>query len=158
MPDDKKIGFAIKGINLLNFKYSNPFIAVKDFDPKNSQVEARVNINYRWNIEANLFGVTVNFIYTHNPKEHNIELLNMTVLVDFFVEELNNHLTVRSSNDFEMDQGLETTFVSIAISTSRGILFAKTSDTPLNNFIFPLVNPSDLLVTKKIISESKLPQ
>lgn len=153
MPDDKKFGFAIKGINLLNFNYSNPIIAVKDFDPKNSQIEARVNINYRWNIEANLFAVSVNFIYTHNPNEQNIELLNLTVLLEFIVEDLSNHLKVHSPNDFEMNQELETTFVSIAISTSRGILFAKTSDTQLNKFIFPLVNPSDLLVSKKIKAE-----
>lgn len=155
MPELKKFGFAIKSINTLKYSYSNPILAIKDFDPKKTQIEAIVNINYGWNLELNLFAVTVNFIYIYNPGEQNIELLNLTELVEYFVEDLNKHLVVRDPNDFDMELDLETTLVSIAISTTRGILFEKTSDTPMNSFIFPLVNPSDLLVSKKIKAARK---
>ena len=74
------------------------------------------------------------------------ELDSMFMVLDtFFVD---GYIT--DGHDFDMDEKLESTFIGLAISTGRGILFEKTSGTIFSKFIFPIINPMDLILSKKI--------
>lgn len=151
------IKFRLLSIKEIEFSCKSP---VDLFD--NSQVlkelNVQVKVNYRWNIEKNLFGIVIDFFYF--PKEvtkdsEKNEFLKFTYITEFFIEELNKIFLVRSNNDFDIDEGLEVTLVGLSISTGRGILFEKTKGTIYNNFLFPIVNPSDLILSKQIKANKK---
>jgi hypothetical protein len=65
-------------------------------------------------------------------------------LVDNF-----NELTILDENqNFKIDGDLANAIVSITYSTARGILIARFQGTALENFILPVISPSELM--KKI--------
>ncbi len=142
--------FKLLSIKELEFSYKNPVELIKDFDKDNFFVEAKISVNYKWNIEKNLFGVIIDFFYiSKNKNESTDELLKLSLLTSFSIDNLKDIFTVRSNNDFDMDQKIESTLVGIAISTGRGILFEKASGTIMEKFIIPIVNPMDLILSKK---------
>lgn len=150
MTDIQNINFAILSIKELEFNYKNPVESISDFSPDKNPLEAKINVNYKWNIEKNLFGVVIDFSYvTKDKKKANKELLKLSFITEFFIENLKDIFIVRSNTDFDINERFESTLVGLAISTGRGILFEKTSGTIFNNFIFPIINPMELILSKK---------
>lgn len=139
----------------MGFKYFEPIELIKL--NKIEQLEVGININYRWNLDQDIFGVQLDIAYLleilENKKE---ELLKFSTYTEFKVIPLKEIFKVNAPNDFTMDANLETTFVSIAISSTRGMLASRTSGTFFSQFIFPLVTPGDLILTKKIQSQKNL--
>lgn len=155
MEQNKKINFALISIKELEFAYKNPVEIIPDFTPDKNSLEVKVNVNYRWNLEKNLFGVVIDLFYLIKDKNNkNIELVKLSFITEFIIENLKETFTVRTNNDFDMDERFESTIVGLAVSTGRGILFEKTKGTIFNNFIFPVVNPMELILSKKF-KESK---
>jgi hypothetical protein len=149
--EEKNIKFALAGIRELGFLYTNPSQNNLNIIPEITAFDGKFDINYRWNLEKNTFGVVMDISYLINQPDNIItENLKLTVLYEFFVENLNDVFIVRTNQDFDIDKNLEITFVSIAISTTRGILFEKTRGTYFSNFLFPLINPADHILSKKI--------
>lgn len=65
----------------------------------------------------------------------------------FHVENLDEY--VREKNDKPLFSGtLISTLLTIAYSTLRGVFYTKLADTPLKDFILPVVNPNELLRSK----------
>jgi hypothetical protein len=75
---------------------------------------------------------------------------------EFKVVPLKEIFKVNAPNDFTIDAKLETTFVSIAISSTRGMLASRTAGTFFSQFIFPLVTPGELILSKKIQTQKNL--
>ena len=154
MAEDKNINFAIISIKELEFHYKDPTESISDFNPDKNKLEAKINVNYRWNIEKNLFGVVIDLFYVmKDKKKTNKELLKLTFITEFFIENLKEIFIVRSNTDFDINERFESTLVGLAISTGRGILVEKTSGTVFNGLIFPVINPMDLILTKKFKSK-----
>jgi len=151
MTDKQNINFSILSIKELEFNYRNPVEYISDFSPEKNPLEAKINVNYRWNIEKNLFGVVIDLFYViKDKKKANKELLKLSFITEFFIENLKDIFTVRSNTDFDINERFESTLVGLAISTGRGILLEKTKGTIFNNFIFPIINPIDLILSKKL--------
>jgi len=149
--EQKNINFALAGIRELSFLYTDPLQNNLNFQPEINTVEGKFDINYRWNLEKNSFGVVMDISYLINkPDGTSNENLRLTVLYEFMVENLKDIFIVRTNQDFDIDQTLEITFVSIAISTTRGILFEKSKGTYFSNFPFPLLNPAEHILSKKL--------
>jgi len=148
MGKNQSIKFKLINADILEYKYVNPAkINIKvDTD---QEFEVKLKIDYKWNIENNRFGVIVGVLYFMNYQEQKHLILETSILIHYEVYELNKHFHVRSPNDFDMDIPLETSLVSIAISTSRGILIEKTNGTLVRNIILPVVQPSKLILSPK---------
>lgn len=156
MAKNKKINFALISIKELGFAYKNPREIIPDFTPEKNPLEVKVNVNYRWNLEKNLFGVVIDLFYLIKDKNNKkIELVKLSFILEFFIENLKEIFIVRTNNDFDMDEKFESTLVGLAISTGRGILYEKTAGTVFNNFIFPVVNPMELILSKKFKKTKK---
>lgn len=149
MPTEKTYEFALKNIVELEYKYINP---ITQFGPieKEEKLEANLVVNYKWNIEKELFGVALDFLYSRKIKEENHQILKLSILNQFSIKELSKYFKAKAADDFEMDKELETTLVSISISTGRGILYEKTKGTPLNSFYFPIVDPKKVILSPQL--------
>ncbi|MEI8006994.1 MAG: hypothetical protein WCI48_12370 [Bacteroidota bacterium] len=148
------VNFQIIQLKELGLSYTEPIEIIKE--QKVEQVEVGINVNYRWNLDNDIFGVQLDVAYLKKIDEsHNIELLKFATYTEFKVLDLKQIFKVTNPNDFRMDEPLETTFVSIAISSTRGMLASRTAGTFFGQFIIPLVNPSDLILSKKISAGKK---
>jgi hypothetical protein len=148
--DEKKITFALLGIQNLKFLQLNPFDVIPGFNLDNVQFETGLNLNYKWNIEQNRFAVVIHNFYKHKNGSEDITLFELKEIMDYNVKNLSDLFTVRSPSDFDIDLNLEVTLVGIAISTFRGILHEKTKGTIYNQYILPVVNPMDFILSKKL--------
>lgn len=144
-----QISFQITQLKELGFSYTE---TNQEGDKQTiEQLEVGINVNYRWNLEKDIFGVQLDIAYINQVDEsHKNELLKFTSYTEFKVLNLERIFKVNSPNDFIMDENLETTFVSIAISSSRGMLASRTAGTFFGQFIFPIVSPGELILSRKI--------
>lgn len=70
-------------------------------------------------------------------------------LYDFIFQVENIEEYIRDKDDKPLFSGnLISTLLAIAYSTLRGILHTKLADTPLKDFILPVINPNELLKSK----------
>ncbi len=146
--------FRLINADVLEHSYLNP-VTIK-FDVDFNQVyEVKLKIDYRWDFENNHFGVIVGILYLMDFEEKKHTILKSSIISQYEVYDLKEHFKVKSNNDFEMNISLETSLVSIAISTARGILMERTNGTLIRNIILPLVNPKDLILSPKMNGESK---
>lgn len=145
------IKFSIISIKELEFSCKSPLEVNSDFQTDKSQLEATLNVNYRWNMDKNLFGVVIEIIYSSkDSNKDSIGSLKFSYITEFFIENLKEVFKVKAKNDFEIDENFEANLVGIAISSGRGVLFEKTKGTFFNNFIFPIVNPKELILSKRL--------
>jgi hypothetical protein len=150
MNDQKKISFSINTINVLGFGYKDPLDQNFDLDSVNKlPFELKFALNYRWNIDKNLFGVLIDFIYVWNNKDLREEMLSLSYIIEYTVIDLKYYFIVRDSADFDMDLALESTLVGIAISTGRGILFEKSKGTIFQRLIIPPIVPTDFMLSRR---------
>jgi hypothetical protein len=145
MNNNKSIQFRLLGIKEMEFYFLNP---IGSFNQ--DSLEAKVRLNYKWNLEENLFAAVIDFSYTSPHQDENKEYLKLSLMTEFFVENLKHRLIVRTNEDFDIDEILETTIVSITISTTRGVLYEKTKGTVFGNFIMPLIDPGGVILSKKL--------
>lgn len=67
----------------------------------------------------------------------------------FQVDNLPDLINTRDGHQL-IDQRLVTTLISISISTARGIVWAQTKGTLLEDFVLPVVNPSKIVYTPDV--------
>lgn len=145
----ERISFQITQLKELGFSYSETNSHGEA--QKIEQLEVAINVNYRWNLEKDIFGIQLDIAYLNAIGDSlKTELLKFSSYTEFKVLDLQCVFKVNDTNDFIMDENLETTFVSIAISSSRGMLASRTAGTFLGQFIFPIVNPGELILSSKI--------
>lgn len=63
----------------------------------------------------------------------------------FQIDNLDELTKLLENGIVEIDVELSKTLLSLAFSTSRGMIFSRTQGTILNGIILPVVNPNDLL-------------
>jgi len=117
------------------------------------------NARYRWELEKDIFSIILEFKFhffqnPDNPIDQ-IEALCYSSQVTFHILDLKDSLIVRSVNDFDMDDILERNLVSIAISTTRGMLAVRTMGTIFKNFGLPLLDPKEYLLSKRLKNDIK---
>ena len=156
LENKKVITYSLNNVRELKFNYQDPYINIENFDPESYNFKYGLQVNYKWNLDKELFGVVLDFLYKANRKnEDNIDLLEFSNYTEFRVENLDNIFTPRSSNDFDFDEKYEVTFVSIAISTGRGMLITRTAGTFFQKLIFPIINPQKVILSQKVTKSEK---
>jgi hypothetical protein len=153
MENNAPAKFKLINADVLEYTYFNPVNFKPKIDPE-QEFEVKFKIDYRWDVEKNQFAVVVSLLYLmETEKNKKYTVLKTSIITHYEVEELHKHFDVRSNNDFDMNIPLETSLVSIAISTSRGILIEKTNGTLLRNIILPVVQPTDFILSPKMNGE-----
>ncbi len=154
MNKDAEVRFAISGIRELEFFYKDPYLFLKDVQISEDNISANFELNYKWNLEENKFAVVFKISYSINEENNkHADCLKLSFMNEFQVDNLKDLFQVKENKEFEINEKLEVSLVSITISTARGIVFEKTKGTPLNRFILPIIDPSDVILSKKLNSK-----
>ncbi len=149
---EKDIRFQIAKISELGFCHKNHKLVPEFAEGKSPEsLSAGLNLNYSWNIEKNVFAIQIElkFAIEKNTKEK-LELLTHTSVTEFLVNDLSTILKIKNHNDFTMVEKWEITFVSLAISTARGMMASRTAGTFYEKFIFPVIDPSKVMLSKRL--------
>lgn len=149
---DKDIRFQIAKITELGFCHKNHRQVPELADGKSSgNLSAGLNLSYSWNIEKNAFAIQIELKFTleSNSKEKTV-LLTHTSVTEFIITELSTILEVNNNNEFTMSENWEVTFVSLAVSTARGMMASRTAGTFYEKFIFPVIDPSKVMLSKRL--------
>ena len=149
---EKNIRFQIAKISELGFFYKNHKLVPEFAEGESPEgLSAGLNLNYSWNIEKNIFAIQVElkFAIEKNTKEK-FELLTHTSVTAFLVNDLSTILKVKEHDDFSIPEKWEITFVSLAISTARGMMASRTAGTFYEKFIFPVIDPAQVVLSKRL--------
>ena len=152
--EKQKIEFAIIGLKEIGFSYREPYelmIELKnDLEALYKKIRAGLNINYQWNLDRNSFAILLDLYYKYDDNIKNIELVRFSSRTEFIVIDLKNNFKDNGNGTFEINEFLETTLVSLAISSGRGMLTARTTGTLIGNIVYPIVNAHDYILSKRI--------
>lgn len=88
-----------------------------------------------------------------NTRADKIEICKLVTLIKFFVNNI-EVLKDKKTKEIELPKEFAQSLNSVAISTSRGILFAYNQGTYLDKIIMPLVDTSSIKLEKEIINKS----
>lgn len=155
--DEKKIEkpatFRIFDIKLNSFQESKP-----DFDiPKNyKNFTFEVSVSSRINLEMSLIDIIVTVkIFIDKEKKNPIASIDTSSI--FEVINL-NEVMIKENQVIKIPEILVLTLIGISISTTRGMLIAKTSGSILQNAFIPVLNPSDFLHSNSSFVVPEKPQ
>jgi hypothetical protein len=152
------INYKLRKFSIRRFSLVEPaFDITSNFDPQ--KLNINFNIDFENISEQCSFGIIFDIGYFYELNNNNIKLLDISLITDFFISDMNKIIEIEGEN-FNIPTDLLINFVSIVYSTTRGILFAKTQGSFLNQFLLPLIDPK-LIVEQKLktlqisIDESK---
>lgn len=136
MENQKKVGF-----NLV--KVSTEQFAIIDSAFSNSQkTEYKTHVDFAINEKNNGVGVFTSFELKNEDKIFMV----LKVASHFIVEpEAWKSFLSEDLNKLVLPKNFLAHLTAIAISTSRGILHAKTENTKFNHFLLPLLNVSEII-------------
>jgi len=97
------------------------------------------------NIEQELISIGLHFFYEYNDEVNpEIQLLNYKGTFDFKIGNLKDNVQVTNDN-IEVPDNILITLLTIAISSARGIIIAKTAGAFINKYYLPILNPEEIL-------------
>lgn len=132
--------FKLSGIKIDQFSLKEP---QKKFDQnKDSIVNYQINCTIPHKIINKNLLVLIKVIAIIIETEE--ILLEIQTGFQFEIDSINNK-PLSQIKEIKLPEDLVTTFVSISISTIRGIIFERAKGTVLQNQLMPVVNPKNLI-------------
>jgi len=131
----KNIEFQIKGIEILEFELKSQQIQL----PAAPIFHFNINVEHKINPESKLVFVIVEVNVLNEDKQTllgNVRVSNIFHVVNF--DELRGDKTDKSVS---FPKEIIDTFNSIAISTTRGVMFTCFKGTFLHNAVLPVIDP-----------------
>ena len=148
LPKNNKntISFSLRGFKILRYSILEPGLdTTQGFDIKN--LKFGFNIDFATNLEHNGFQITLTLVYHYNLNGKDIQLLEFIFLTDFIIKDLLSIVVIDKEN-INIPHELLVNLTSIAYSSARGVIFAKTQGSFLNQFILPVIDPHFILEQK----------
>jgi hypothetical protein len=142
-PNLHTLKYMIRNIVIQKFQLIEPGKDITDnFDINNMKLS--IGLNFHFNIDNSGVAVQMDILNKYILKDEPIVLSNMTIITDF---EISGMAIMSNPKDgtAALPDNLLTNLVSIAYSTARGIFFAKTQGSYLNQFFLPLIDPNTIL-------------
>lgn len=110
------------------------------YEPTSDDIQINLNIPIRTNYDERTIAVGANIQFLDQDKV----FLIAEVLCHFIIEEDSWYrITDNKTKEAVLPKGMINDLARIAISTSRGVLCAKTENTPYYKFFLPLIDISD---------------
>jgi len=132
--------FRIFDIKLNSFQEFKPKVEIPK---KFNNFTFEVSVSSRINLELSLIEINVKVgVYVDKEKSHSIAVIDT---ISIF-EVINLNEIIKNENQLlKIPEILILSLIGISISTTRGMLIAKTSGSLLQNAFIPVINPSDFL-------------
>ena len=128
------VEFSLKGIDLVDFALTRPNTPTVD----TNAITFDIGIQHRVNKENKMVLAIIHVdIYS---KEKDFKFGSITVNYAFEVKDL-EHFVSKNKDLFDFPEPFITSINSIAISTTRGILFSKLKGTFLHHSFLPIIDP-----------------
>ena len=113
-----------------------------------------LNLDFSHSIENSGFQIILTIINQYELNSKDIQLVELIMTAEFEIEEIESVLEVIDGN-LRIPDVLLTSLTSITYSSARGIVFAKTQGSFMNQFLLPVLDPS-LIVQQKLNSIKEL--
>ena len=137
------VNFQLKGIELLEIKLINPQIPLKQERIYNFNI----NIEQRISKEEKLVVVITSIEAVHEEDKQCHASIKTSCV--FSLENMQDFVEA-GSGQINLPQQFVVTLNSIAISTTRGVMFSNFSGTFMHSVFLPIVNPSSFVTNKPI--------
>ncbi len=139
--EKRDIGFRIGGINV--GAYSCDLDSV-NFDDLVERQAYPFNVQMLFAVTQDLLGIAIRTDVTMKLKqEDEFPVLRIATDTVFQLKNLEDY--VIEGGKVSMPESIMSTLISISISTTRGILFAKNVGTPFQKVLMPLFNIAELI-------------
>lgn len=140
----KKIHFKIDSIRKINH-FENHFL---DLDLEKSILKKhRYDFGVRFKIDEKHgtieLQIKTNFYLDVDSKK--INLFGIESSHKFKIKEFKKHISLPECDEYDIPDGLMSTFLGIAISGTRSMLAAMNSTPEYNKLLLPPINPVDIL-------------
>ena len=123
-----KIQYTLRGVSIEQF--------ATPFEPSSDNIQLNLNIPVRTNYQERSFAIGANIQFLEEDKP----FLVAEVFCHYLIEESCwIALTDNYSKDAVLPKDFVRNLVRIAISTSRGVLCAKTEKTPFAKYLLPVI-------------------
>ena len=130
-------------IDEFNFKEPDDSF-INDFNEEFLKIGLGLKITH--NIDDEIIGIHLNIIYDYiNEDDHKIKLIEFKGLFEYKINDLKNIISDNSNGGINIPNVILETIIGLSISSSRGIIIAKTAGSFLNKLYLPLFNPSDIV-------------
>lgn len=139
MSEEKKgisINFGIESFEILEYDYSG---SENDFDLKD--LAYQVQFKHQADIEGGIFSIEFK-ITAQLGRANSEELGHILSRTTFSLSNMDE--LINENGHFILPKQLAITFLSIALSTTRGALVAKSEGNILARAVLPLANPNEM--------------
>lgn len=144
--DKLDIRFRLKDIVTPKYSFTAPRIT----EPITPDYQYTIEVNSGVIIENERKEIVIILhIKIFYDKEKEILISDLVTNTIYEIENFNEVIKKKNKKESEAPNQLIITLLSIALSTTRGILIEKNSDNFLQKVFIPIVNPKDLLNQKK---------
>ena len=136
--NETNIGFQLKNIEILNVDITFPGHKMQE----NTTYHYNINIQHKINVEDRLILVDTSIDTMHQDKKTRLGHIKVTCI--YYIESLLNYKSERNDQLIELPEQLIIKLNSLAISTTRGVMFSQFRGTFLHNAILPIFDPTKL--------------
>lgn len=141
------ITYKLKGFFISRFTIVEPGLDItSNFEIQ--KLKLGLNLDFSNSFEDSTFRIILTITNQYELNSKDIKLLELMLISDFEIDDIQSVIQINDEK-FEVPDDLLTTFVSLTYSSARGIIFAKTQGSYLNQFILPIVDPK-LLIEQRL--------
>ena len=140
-----QIQFSIIDIKTLRFSVNNVY-NIKELE--SSEVGFSITPMSFFNPDEKIIGFDILVLAKEGKSKETI--CELFTRVSFFVDNFDEFFPDKESKTINIPDQFLHTLLSISLSTTRGILSAKTEGTALAGFILPVLNPKAFSVDKQV--------
>lgn len=142
MKKEKPTSVRLIEINEHDFLVREPSNELKNsFDEKN--VIMHLDLNFKSADLEDILILNLSIRYEYNRKLNPLELLKTNCSFHFRIHDLGKLVKVHN-NTINIKEPLARSLMSVAISTTRGIIAARTNGYFIHRFYLPIVNTHDI--------------
>lgn len=148
MTTEQKVELKVRfdSYRIINFEYHDPQIPITA-----KKADLKFDFNFKATFKYNLDASTIEVKLAVNILYHGKELLPVgSIEVDYVYKVLGLNELESDGNGIIIPDTFLTTLVSLAYSTTRGIILVKGAGTILGGIILPIIDPRKLLPKQQI--------
>lgn len=141
---DKKIEFKLIEVKKLRYFENNPSEYHLTVDAI-QQADVKIGINLTVNKEEETISFYILSVFIYPDREKRYELFGIETLHTYKVKFFTQHFKKSDIEEYTIPDDLMFTFLSVAISGTRGMLAVLNTTPAYNHLFLPLLNPHELL-------------
>jgi hypothetical protein len=139
---EKTISYRIKGFLIRRFALVEPGYDIRnEFNPEKLKFGIKIELSH--NIKNSTIIINLSILIQYEIISKDVLLLELVFQSEFEFQNIEQFVK-SEENDLNIPDDLLTSLVSLTYSSARGIIFAKTQGSFLNQFLLPIIDPKEL--------------